>query len=193
MTEERKKLIARIEAYEPSNEQEERDKPLILDFLREKPDAFLRSNLTGHMTASSWAVNRKRDKVLLIWHNIYKSWSWSGGHADGDENLLHVAMKELGEETGVKNMRPVQDEIFSLEILSVPGHEKHGQYVPSHLHYNLSYLIECDEADELHICADENSGVKWFSFPEAIKASTEPWFVERIYKKLNTKLINKGL
>ena len=188
MTDERIKLIAGIERYEPFNEQESRDKPLILKFLKESPDAFLRSNETAHMTASAWAVNRSRDRVLMVWHNIYRSWSWTGGHADGDENLLHVAVKELSEETGVKNIRPVTDDIYSLEILTVSGHEKRGKYVPSHLHMNLTYLLEADENDSLHICESENSGVRWYSLEDALRASAEPWFVERIYKKLNAKL-----
>lgn len=192
MSDEVLKLIAAIERYEPFNEQEKYDKPLILKLLRENPDAFLRENRLAHMTASAWAVNRDRDMVLMVWHNIYKSWSWTGGHADGDENLLHVAMKELGEETSVKNLHPVRDEIFSLEILTVDGHEKRGEYVPSHLHMNLTYLIEADESDALHICEAENSGVRWFSLEDALKASVEPWFVERIYKKLNAKLKSTG-
>ena len=52
----------------------------------------------------------------------------------------------------------------------------------------MTYLIEADEHDTLHICEGENSGVRWFTLDEALKASSEPWFVERIYKKLNSKL-----
>lgn len=182
------KIYDDIKAYKPFNEQEQRDREIILDFLERNPDAFLRSNRLAHMTASAWCVNKNRDKVLMVYHNIYDSWSWTGGHADGDENLLHVALKELKEETGVKNPKVITDDIYSLEVLTVDGHEKRGEYVSSHLHLNVTYLIEADENEELTICEDENSGVRWFSPEDALKASTEPWFVERIYKKLNAKL-----
>ena len=176
-----------IEKYSPCCEQEERDKALILSFLDKAPDAFLRSNLTAHMTASAWVVNPKRDKVLMVYHRIYDSWSWTGGHADGEEDLSSVALREVREETGVKSARLLSEDIFSLEILTVDGHEKRGEYVPSHLHMNVTYLIEADDTDTLSICEEENSGVQWFSPEDALKASTEPWFVERIYKKLIEK------
>ena len=177
-----------IARYTPWNEQEERDKAVILAFLDRNGDAFLRTNLLAHMTASAWVVNRERTRVLMVYHRLYDSWSWTGGHADGDEDLLAVALREVREETGVKSARPVSEEIYSLEVLTVDGHEKRGEYVPSHLHLNVTYLLEADEDDPLTVCEAENSGVRWFSLEDALKASTEPWFVERIYKKLNDKL-----
>ena len=182
------KIIEEIKKYRPCNAQEQRDQALILDFLEKNGDAFLRSNLLAHMTASSWIVNPERTKTLMVYHNIYDSWSWTGGHADGETDLLAVALREAREETGIAHVRPVSPEIFSLEVLTVDGHEKRGAYVPSHLHMNVTYLLEAEESDTLHICREENSGVAWFSLEEALKASTEPWFVERIYKKLNGKL-----
>lgn len=177
-----------IIAYRPRCEQEARDKAVILDFIVKNPDAFLRTNLVAHMTASAWVVDREREHVLMVYHNIYDSWSWTGGHADGERDLLSVAVREVREETGVQHVRPVTEDIFSLEVLTVDGHEKRGEYVPSHLHLNVTYLLEADRRDTLHICAAENSGVRWFTPEEALGASSEPWFVERIYKKLNARL-----
>ena len=182
------KIIEEIKKYRPCNAQEQRDQALILDFLEKNGDAFLRSNLLAHMTASSWIVNPERTKTLMVYHNLYDSWSWTGGHADGETDLLSVALREAREETGIEHVRPVSPEIFSLEVLTVDGHEKRGEYVPSHLHMNVTYLLEAEESDTLHICREENSGVAWFTLEEALKASSEPWFVERIYKKLNNKL-----
>lgn len=177
-----------IEKYRPCCEQEARDKAVMLSFIDSNSDAFERSNLIAHMTASAWVVNPARDKVLMVYHKIYDSWSWTGGHADGETDLLAVALREVQEETGVRHLRPVSRDIFSLEALTVDGHEKRGEYVPSHLHLNVTYLIEASEADTLHVCAGENSGVRWFTPEEALGASSEPWFVERIYKKLNARL-----
>ena len=182
------KIVEEIKKYRPCNEQEQRDKAVILAFLENNEDAFLRSNLLAHMTASSWIVNPERTKTLMVYHNLYDSWSWTGGHADGETDLLSVALREAREETGIEHVRPVSPEIFSLEVLTVDGHEKRGEYVPSHLHMNVTYLLEAEESDTLHVCREENSGVAWFTLEEALKASTEPWFVERIYKKLNNKL-----
>ncbi|MBQ6927953.1 MAG: NUDIX hydrolase [Oscillospiraceae bacterium] len=177
-----------IAAYSPFNAQEAADKALILAFLRENPDAFCRTNRIAHMTASAWVVNPARDRVLMVYHKIYDSWSWTGGHADGEEDLAAVALREVREETGVRSARLLSEEIFSLESLTVDGHEKHGEYVSSHLHLNVTYLMEADDSDPLTVCEEENSGVRWFTLDGALEASTEPWFVQRIYRKLNDKL-----
>ena len=182
------KIVKDIEKYRPCNEQERHDQALILDFLNRNEDAFLRSNRLAHMTASAWIVNPARTKTLMVYHKLYDSWSWTGGHADGETDLLAVALKEAQEETGIVHVRPVSAGIVSLEVLTVDGHEKRGEYVSSHLHLNVTYLLEAEESDTLRICKEENSGVAWFTLEEALKASTEPWFVERIYKKLNGKL-----
>lgn len=184
----RAELTERIRSYQPYNEQEAADKEVILGFLAEKEDAFDRENLLAHMTASAWVVNRERTKVLMVYHRIYDSWSWTGGHADGETDLLAVAVREVKEETGIRKVVPVSEEIFSLETLTVDGHEKRGKYVPSHLHLNLTYLLEADDREALTICEDENRDVAWFALDDALKASTEPWFVKRIYAKLNEKL-----
>ncbi len=180
-----------IEKYRPFNEQERRDREVILRFIDKNDDAFQRTNLTAHMTASAWVVNRARTKTLMVYHKIYDSWSWTGGHADGEKDLLAVALREVREETGV-SARPVTRDIYSLEVLTVDGHEKRGAYVPSHLHMNVTYLLEADEREAVAVCEEENSGVRWFTLEDALAASTEPWFVERIYRKLNEKLRRLG-
>lgn len=182
------KIVTQIENFTPFNEQEKCDREYILEFIKNNEDAFLRSNKVAHMTASAWVVNKERTKVLMVYHNIYNSWSWLGGHADGDTDLLNVAICEVKEEAGIENVSPVSEDIFSLEVLTVDGHEKKGKYVSSHLHLNVTYLLEADINENVHIKEDENSGVAWFGLDEALEKSTEPWFVERIYKKLNAKL-----
>lgn len=177
-----------IAAYAPRNEQEMRDQAMILSFMDDHKDVFSRENRVAHMTASAWVTNRDRSKVLMVYHKIYDSWSWCGGHADGERDLLKVALKECREETGLQNVRPIDGKIASLECLTVDGHEKRGQYVSSHLHLNVTYLLEADDTEPLRVCEDENTGVKWFTPEEALNASTEPWFVKRIYSKLNARL-----
>lgn len=185
----RKELIEQLKAYIPFNEQEEKDKDIILHFLSEYDDIYLRSDLVAHMTASAWVVNSTMDKVIMAYHNLYRSYSWLGGHADGDEDLLHVAIKEVQEESGISNVRALSEDIFSIEILSVEGHFKRGQYVPSHLHLNVTYLLQADENESLHIKEDENSAVGWFGLEEAVEKSNEIFFKENIYNKLNSKLL----
>ena len=91
-------IIQEIKNFVPLCPQEQRDKAGILRFLAGNPDAFERENLTAHMTASAWVLSPDRRQVVMVYHNIYNSWSWTGGHADGDRDLLAVAMREVTEE-----------------------------------------------------------------------------------------------
>ena len=181
-------LREKIEKYKPYNEQEENDKKIMLKYIDSFDDVLTRNNEFGHFTASAWVVNKERTKVLMIYHNIYKSWAWTGGHADGESNLLETAIRELKEETGVKNVKVLDNDIFSLEIVCVNGHVKRGKYVSSHVHLNLTYLLEVDEKEELKIKEDENKGVMWVNIEDVEKVSNEEWIRERIYRKLNDKL-----
>lgn len=181
-------LKEEIENYKPYNEQEEKDKQMMIQYLNTFDDVLTRKNEFGHFTASAWVVNKEKTKVLMIYHNIYKSWAWTGGHADGESNLLNTAIRELKEETGVENVKILKDGIFSLEIVCVNGHIKNNKYVSSHVHLNLTYLLEVDEKEVVRIKEDENSGVKWIKIEDVAKASNEKWIIENIYKKLNEKL-----
>ena len=181
-------LYNELEQYIPFNEQEEQDRLLIQKLLREEADIFGRSNTAHHMTASAWVVSPDRKQVLMAYHNIYDSWSWLGGHADGEKDLKKVACREVEEESGLSHVRLLSDSIFSLEVLTVDGHIKNNRYVSSHLHLNITYLIEADPAENIHIKPDENSRIGWFEKDKAVEASTEPWFREHIYTKLNAKL-----
>lgn len=180
-------LRQQIEAFVPGNPQETADKALLLARLEEQ-DVFTRENKVGHFTASGWVVSPDREKVLMVYHNIYGSWSWMGGHADGEQDLRAVAEREIREESGIRELRALDEDIFSLEVLTVDGHEKKGQYVSSHLHYNVTYLFEADTDQETALKPDENSGVRWIRVEDLGSTVSEPWFLERIYSKLCGKV-----
>lgn len=182
-----KKLISEITKYIPANEQEAADRLLILDWLKSGKNILTRDNQTAHLTASAWVVNPDRNRVLMAYHNIYDSWAWLGGHADGNPALLDVALKEAREESGIQAVRPVSKDILSLESLCVNGHEKKGAYIPSHLHLNATYLLEADPEAALISKPDENRAVGWIPVNEISKKSSEPWFIEKIYAKLIDK------
>ena len=185
-------LRQEIEHFRPQNEQEQKDKQALLWWLDSGVDVFTRQCTAAHLTASAWVVNKDRSRVLMVYHNIYDSWSWLGGHADGETDLLAVAIREVKEEAGISGVRPVSEKIFSLESLTVDGHVKRGKYVSSHLHLNVTYLLEADSEEQVFVKEDENSGVGWFTPEEALKKSTEPWFVERVYGKLVEKMKKNG-
>ena len=181
-------LKENIEKFIPYNEQEEVERKIMLDYIRDFNDTLTRQNEYGHFTSSAFVLNKERTKILMIYHKIYNSWAWTGGHSDGDSDLLYVAMKEAKEETGIKNVTPISKDIYSLELINVNGHEKRGKYVGSHVHINVTYLLEADENEEIHIKEDENSGVKWVPINEVLEMSSEPWIRDRVYAKIIDKM-----
>lgn len=181
-------LKENLEEFEPYNEQEEVDKKIILDYINNFDDTLTRQNKYGHFTSSAFVLNKERTKILMVYHKIYNSWAWPGGHSDGDSNLLNVAMEEAKEETGIKNVIPIFKNIYSIEIISVNGHEKSEKYISSHVHLNVTYLLEADENEKIHIKEDENSGVKWVPIDNVLDLTSETWVRDRVYAKIIEKM-----
>ena len=167
------KLYQAIKDYIPYNRQEEADKQLMLQFMETNPNCLSRENRTAHFATTAWVVNKQRTKVLMVYHNIYKSWAWSGGHADGESDLLAVVRKEITEETGVTDMKLLCDGIFSINVLTVERHIKKGQHIAAHLHLDVEYLFEADDSHPLKIKEDENSAVGWVNIADINTAVTE--------------------
>lgn len=173
-----------IEAYVPRNQQEAGDKEMMLEYLARFPDDLLtRRNQIAHFTASGFVVNADATRVLMAHHNLYKVWAWTGGHADGEADLLSVALREAREETGVVHIRPLSPALASLEILPVWGHVKRGEWVPAHQHLNLTYLLTADENDALHYREGENTGVAWLPADHLLELTCE-WQMDGVYTKL---------
>lgn len=116
MTKELSKLEQQIQKFMPFNEQEEHDKAILLKWFESGSDILTRENEIAHLTASAWVVSPDKKSVLMAYHNIYHSWAWLGGHADGDADLHHVAQKEVMEESGLTHVKFLSDEPFSIEI-----------------------------------------------------------------------------
>lgn len=181
-------LYTQLTHYVPQNEQEQRDLPLLLYHVAHSPDVFTRRNEVAHFTASAWVVDPARTHVLMAYHKLYASWAWLGGHADGETDLTVTALREAKEESGLAEVKLLSDEPLSIEILPVSGHEKKGIYVPSHLHLNVTYLLEADPTAPIRNQPAENSKVGWIPVEQIERYSTEAWFCKRIYPKLNRRV-----
>ena len=164
-----------LENYRPGDPREEADRALMLDCCRRYgPMILTREALAAHITSSAFVMSPDREWVLMAWHNIYRSWAWTGGHADGEPDLLKVAMREAAEETGVTGLVPLREEPASMEVLTVRQHQKRGKEVPAHLHLNVSFvLLAPREGQRLAAKPDENSGVRWLPAKELARWCTE--------------------
>lgn len=186
--------IEAIKNYIPDNAQEASDQKIILNTIASYNHNILtRENEIAHITSSAVILNHALTKMLMIHHNIYNTWTWTGGHADGDSDMLSVSIKEALEETGLKKIEPLSEEIASIDIIPVYGHIKRGIYVSSHLHLNVSYILLADDEDPISINMNETSGVEWITLDQIPQYSNEPYLID-IYSKLIRKAkIMKGL
>ena len=181
------KIIEILKGYVPYNEQEKNDIDIMVKSQNIFEDILTRDNEFCHLTASGFVINKPHTKVLCVFHNIYKSWSWVGGHADGDDDMLYVAQKETKEETSLERFNVLSEMPISVEILPVKSHVRKGKYVPAHQHLNITYLFEADENDAIHILEDENSNIGWLTFDELISKSDEPYMIP-VYEKIVEKI-----
>ncbi|HEX6224583.1 MAG TPA: NUDIX hydrolase [Chryseolinea sp.] len=120
-------------------------------------DAFQRNHLPGHITGSSWILDQSRQDVLLVHHGTLNKWLQPGGHADGEENVLNVALREAQEETGLRDFRLLQNGIFDLDIHPIPARSG----FPEHLHFDIRFLLAADRSQQI-VVSDESHDVAWF-------------------------------
>ncbi len=170
--------------YTPTTRQEEQDKQLMVDYIKDYGDQVLtRDNRVAHLTASSVIVNEALTKMLMIYHKIYDTWTWTGGHMDGDKDFLQVALKEAKEETGLRAIRPISNAIASVDVLTVEGHVKRGDYVSAHLHLNVAYVFVAKEEEKFVLNEEETAGIEWVPLEEVEARANEPT-IYPIYRKL---------
>jgi len=173
----------------PRNDQEKNDKEVMLREIMKNPEGILfRDSLLMHMTGSSIIVNKEKTKTLMAYHNIYQSWAWTGGHADGESDLMRLAVREAREETGIKTLTPIFDAPVSCEILHVLPHIKKGKYVGLHMHFNLTYAFVGDESEPLTIKEDENARVGWLPIDRLDSYVCEPFMIP-IYRKILDRIV----
>ena len=182
-------LREQIERHIPFDESERKDKEYLLKWLDACKDVLTRENEFGHFTSSAFVVNEDRTKMLVVYHNIYDTWIFPGGHADGEENLLSVAIREVEEETGLKP-KVLDESIFSLSACPTAGHIKRGNYISAHTHLDVEFLLEASDKEPLAYREDESKGVKWMPFEEAIGENVVD-FIRPVHKRLIKKLTTK--
>lgn len=176
------KLEQLLDDFIPSGEQEVSDLKIFKNLAKDNQN--LTRDSIAHFTASAFVINQSHDKILGIFHKIYQSWGWLGGHADGDANLLQVAEKEVREESGLTKLKVLSPLPISIESATVAGHShrKYG-YVSAHIHLNVTFLFEADENDKLHKNEAETDGLAWIPLEDFVEKSTEKE-MKIIYQKI---------
>ncbi|MFY7908321.1 MAG: NUDIX hydrolase [Emticicia sp.] len=174
----RKKLLDLLENHIPSDSNELKMTNETIEFVKSNEDCFKRELLIGHVTGSAWIVNDARTHVLMMHHRKLNQWFQPGGHCDGDPDVLNVALKEANEETGLKNLKVVDNKVFDVDVHLIP--ERKG--VPAHYHYDVRFLIEADMNEPL-IVTEESNDLAWVSL-EKIAEHNDSESILRMARKI---------
>jgi 8-oxo-dGTP pyrophosphatase MutT (NUDIX family) len=152
----RKPLLDKLSVYEPFNRREAQMADTLRQFVAAHADCFERSLLIGHITGSAWVIDYARTSALLTHHRKLNKWLQPGGHADGDPDILRVAMREAREESGLADIQPVSDGIFDIDIHLIPARGRE----PEHLHYDVRFLLKADRNAPLAV-SQESRSLAW--------------------------------
>ncbi len=148
--------------------------------LQNSPRCFYRDNEGAHVTASTWVLNPRRDATLLMLHRKLGQWFQPGGHADGDEDVLRVALKECSEETALSlsAIHLLEPDIFDIDFHRIPVNRPDG----GHEHLDIRFLVEID--DRLPVPGnDESHELRWILLHD-VPAYNQERSVHRLLVKI---------
>jgi 8-oxo-dGTP pyrophosphatase MutT (NUDIX family) len=148
-----------------------------IQFVESHPDCLLRSCAPGHLTGSAWIVSPDRRRTLLTHHHALDKWLQLGGHADGDSDLVAVALREAWEESGLTRLRLVSGEVFDCDRHLIPARGAE----PAHYHHDLRFMIEADPTEPLAI-SSESKDLAWVDLDRVTTHNAEESMARMVRK-----------
>ncbi len=171
--------LLRAHAARPLDSHEAAATADTIQFVAANPDCLLRTCIPGHLTGSAWIVSADRSRTLLTHHHKLDKWLQLGGHADGDGDLLAVALREAREESGLKNLRAVSGDLFDVDRHWIPPRKAD----PGHYHYDLRFLIEADPNEPL-VISTESKDLAWVAVADVPRLNPEESMARMVRKTL---------
>ena len=164
----RNELIRKLRDYQTEWENESDTVERFIEFVSNNEDCFERNLKEGHITGSAWVVSKDGRQVLLTHHKKLNRWLQLGGHADGNSDVLGVAIREAVEESGLERVRPISEKIFDIDIHKIPGR---GQE-PEHYHYDVTYILKV-VGNEEYAVSDESHNLGWIEIEKLSELTGE--------------------
>lgn len=153
----RKHLLELLNNYTPTNE-EMLFKKTMIKFIADHENCFERSLLVGHITGSSWLLNKEKTHALMMHHAKLDQWFQLGGHCDGNPDVMAVALQEAQEESGISTIMPISNHIFDIDIHLIPENSKEK----AHYHYDICFLLAVTSNEQI-TQNNESKELRWIS------------------------------
>lgn len=176
----RNDLIQELKNYTTDNESETSYIPRFLELLTHD-NCFLRTCFPAHITGSALLLNQSGDKILMNYHKSLNRWLSFGGHADGEEDIFNVAIRETMEESGLTSFKPISPSFIDLDIHEIPANDRKNE--PAHFHYDVRYVMQMTGHQE-PVISDESVKLEWMTFDDAIKNTKKGDSLIRLIKKV---------
>lgn len=170
-------LLALLRAHRPRDPHEAAMTARLAAFVEAHDDCFERTLAIGHVTGSAFVVDRDRTHTLLHHHGKLDRWLQLGGHADGDPDVLRVALREASEESGLEDVRPVLDAVFDVDIHVIPARGDE----PAHEHHDVRFLLEADRRAPLRI-TPESKALAWVALDRVAELTDEESMLRMVRK-----------
>ena len=172
-------FLATLDKYAEIYPEETETVDRVRHLVQTYPDAFYRTCRIGHITGSAWIVSADRQRYLLTHHRKLDRWLQLGGHADGEQAMQRVALREAQEESGMADFKFVEIKgqvlPFDIDIHPIPARGAE----PAHAHYDLRYLLIAGPGQTLAL-SDESKDLRWFTATGVLKVAGE----ESIFRML---------
>jgi 8-oxo-dGTP pyrophosphatase MutT (NUDIX family) len=177
----RTELIQQLETYRTTFEEEQAMAKHFLHLLQHER-CYYRDHLPGHITGSAWIVNKDLSHVVLVHHAKLNKWLQPGGHADGDDDIYRVSLREAEEETGLQKLELFTPAIFDIDIHSIPAHDD----FPEHLHFDIRFAFQTTTPSNL-VISQESHDVKWIALEHVQSLAHHNTSILRMLKKTTAR------
>ena len=144
----------------------------LINFLNDHNDEQITdwNNFDGHVVAGGFIYAKDEQKFLVLHHKDLNMFLYPGGHVDKeDKNPLQASIREINEETGLKNM--IEFTISNNELVPIDidthliGYNRRLD-LPEHYHFEFRYLYVIDKIENINVYSNESSEYRWISVEE---------------------------
>ncbi len=148
----------------------------IYDCLEKNLDVSDRTNMAGHLTGSAIVLDESNQEILMLKHKALNMWLAPGGHVDPDETPEEATIRELAEETSIRD-ESVQCQLIDIDVHPIPARPEKNE--ENHFHFDFRYLFTLKKKPDVRLEKNESLDYAWLKLDDVKDTYPE------IYEKLS--------